>query len=194
MSDGFERWWSQREPTGDAWFIESAKRACRAAFEAGRGEVEALRARVAELEARHTDETLRHKAADLQTSKVAVVRKWQEAERELEGARAALRQLADWPETTTEHPSITSQDIAMRKFARAALNPGPSTPDERCNCLQDTNHNCPVHPGGAEPSTPRHADVRYRVEHSMFCPMCSQRFDMMKPHDCGSEPSTKGKP
>ena len=37
---------------------------------------------------------------------------------ELEGA---IKRLSEWPESTPEHPSITSQDIAMRAFARAAL-------------------------------------------------------------------------
>jgi len=36
-------------------------------------------------------------------------------------AEEALDRLAWWPESTPEHPSITSQDVAMRVFAAGAL-------------------------------------------------------------------------
>lgn len=42
-------------------------------------------------------------------------------ERKVGVAMTALELLAKWPESTPEHPSITSQDIAMRAFAKGAL-------------------------------------------------------------------------
>ena len=44
-----------------------------------------------------------------------------ELQKENAELRAALERLADWPESTPEHRSIISQDVAMREFASAAL-------------------------------------------------------------------------
>lgn len=44
-----------------------------------------------------------------------------EMKAEIERLRESLGRIALWPESTPEEPSITSQDIAMRRFARAAL-------------------------------------------------------------------------